>query len=197
MQKTNKNASILIWTIFLSIVVSMAFLWISTKIHQNIKNSGEFIQQIENQVHIDTYIKEISISWNRDNKNFWDNITLEFENSDTVYRSFKTGEFLEFRFFQTGSTNTQIEVISGWPIYLSGGTFNWILSGSGIISFDVISPNYKSIQMKNLWANTNIKLESNKIILPAESKYNIFRKIWNLKNIQSSWKINNFTPWAF
>ncbi len=56
MQKTNQKASILIWAIFLSVVISISFLGISTKIHKNIKNSGDFIDTIDTQSEIANYI---------------------------------------------------------------------------------------------------------------------------------------------
>jgi hypothetical protein len=36
MQKTNKRASILIWSMFLSLIISLSFVFISTKINQNL-----------------------------------------------------------------------------------------------------------------------------------------------------------------
>jgi hypothetical protein len=47
MQKTNKKASILIWAIFLSLIISVTFISISTKINKNLKNNSEIINNIK------------------------------------------------------------------------------------------------------------------------------------------------------
>jgi len=48
MQKTETKASILIWSIFLSLILIMTFVSISTKINKNLKNNSQIIQNIKN-----------------------------------------------------------------------------------------------------------------------------------------------------
>jgi hypothetical protein len=48
MQKTNIRASILIWSIFLSLTLTLSFVVISTKVNQNIKLNS-FIEELFNK----------------------------------------------------------------------------------------------------------------------------------------------------
>jgi hypothetical protein len=47
MQKTKSNASILIWAIFLSLIISITFISISTKINKSLKNNYNFTDEIK------------------------------------------------------------------------------------------------------------------------------------------------------
>jgi hypothetical protein len=48
MQKTNLRASILIWSIFLSLTLTLSFVVISTKVNQNIKLNS-FMEELFNK----------------------------------------------------------------------------------------------------------------------------------------------------
>jgi hypothetical protein len=48
MQKTNLRASILIWSIFLSLTLTLSFVVISTKVYQNIKLNS-FMEELFNK----------------------------------------------------------------------------------------------------------------------------------------------------
>lgn len=52
MQKINKKASILIWAIFLSLIISLSFLSISTKITKNLKENSTNNKEIIGQNQI-------------------------------------------------------------------------------------------------------------------------------------------------
>jgi hypothetical protein len=56
-QKNNEKASILIWSIFLSLIISISFLSISTKITKNLKNNSKLDSDLEKQNKINNLIK--------------------------------------------------------------------------------------------------------------------------------------------
>jgi hypothetical protein len=57
-QKTNKKASILIWSFFLSLVIIISFVSISSKINKNIKNNIS----LENEISVNSKIKQKIVS---------------------------------------------------------------------------------------------------------------------------------------
>jgi len=57
-QKINSKASILIWAIFLSLIVSVSFISISTKITKNLKNSFNINSNLEKQNKINNILKK-------------------------------------------------------------------------------------------------------------------------------------------
>ena len=52
MQKTTHKASILIWSVFMSAIVAIAFMSLSTKINKEIKNHGEIIAHLMSEIQI-------------------------------------------------------------------------------------------------------------------------------------------------
>jgi hypothetical protein len=52
MQKTNIKASILIWAIFLSLIISVTFISVSTKINKNLRENYSLTDKInlENEI---------------------------------------------------------------------------------------------------------------------------------------------------
>jgi hypothetical protein len=52
MQKTSKKASILIWATFLSLIITVTFVSISTSINKNLKNNSSLTEQFKNENEI-------------------------------------------------------------------------------------------------------------------------------------------------
>jgi hypothetical protein len=67
MQKNPRKASILIWAIFLSLIISVSFIEISTKINKNLKNNKNIINNIQLDLETENLINNITIT-----KNFTD-----------------------------------------------------------------------------------------------------------------------------
>ena len=59
MQKFNKKASILIYAIFLSLIISIMFIAISNKINLNLKQNKNISQNFDINDKIENYIKKI------------------------------------------------------------------------------------------------------------------------------------------
>jgi hypothetical protein len=55
MQKTNIKASILIWATFLSLIITVTFISISTKINKNLKNNSA----LTSEININNQVKNI------------------------------------------------------------------------------------------------------------------------------------------
>jgi putative exporter of polyketide antibiotics len=62
MQKTGKNASILIWAIFLSIIISLGFISISTQINKTLKNNKNIQQEISQSNQVQSILKSANPS---------------------------------------------------------------------------------------------------------------------------------------
>ena len=199
MQKSTKKASILIWTIFLSIIISMAFLGISTKIHKNIKNSGDFITQLDNQNQIQNHINLATLSESFQNKVFED-ILLSFEDQKNITRGLWVDKSIEIKLKNTTNATVQIQVNSGWPIIYKYLNSSSTTTSSGVINNSSTFPiNLEgSIFIKNLWWNADFSIITNSgSLLPPTIQYTVRRKVWNLDNVQSSWIIQNFISWDF
>jgi len=59
--QNNKKASILIWAIFLSLIISISFLSIANKVNNNSKTSKALQENIRNNIKIENNLK--SFSW--------------------------------------------------------------------------------------------------------------------------------------
>jgi predicted PurR-regulated permease PerM len=56
-QKKDRKASILIWSIFLSLIISISFLSISTQITKNLKNANNLKNNLETENNINNLLK--------------------------------------------------------------------------------------------------------------------------------------------
>ncbi|MDP2396646.1 MAG: hypothetical protein Q8S84_04375 [bacterium] len=68
MQKNSTKASILIWAIFISLIISVSFIQISTKINKNLKNNEKIINSLNSYNEIDNNINEAIINNSYQNK---------------------------------------------------------------------------------------------------------------------------------
>lgn len=190
MQKTGQNASILIWAIFLSLIISLWFISMSTQINKTIKNNIALQKDIsvsweQNTLLSDKNIKSQYIS----NGNY-----LSIEDKNTYFWSLKSDEIKTFTFSWTSLDFIDIKIIQWGPIKFkydipSNSTFiKWLIQNQDIFSgaLDWLNSN-SSLQIENLWGYTLFQITSDLDFEKPEQKYKIWKKIWN-KNvlIQSS-----------
>jgi hypothetical protein len=130
MQKTTKKASILIWSLFLSLIVSMTFISISTKINKNIKNNAnirnnlEILSEIRKQTLNGSFNNNYStISLNNDEE-------IIFESHTNITKTLKKNESFILK-FPTISNITITLTNSGALKYKTTGS----QSLSGTISY--------------------------------------------------------------
>lgn len=187
MQKTNIRASILIWAIFLSLIISVIFIGVSTKINKNLKNNSAFSHKIE--VH--NQIKNIINSWSIDS-NFkntyllnWDKII--FNQSNATYAWLKQWEKYLAKINDSSIIN--IKINEWWPIKYKNNSASWLILGSK--SFPVTTWN---LEITNLWWYSKIIISSslNSNYLSKYRNYYIIKELWNKEIIKSKWKIKNF-----
>lgn len=186
MQKTNNKASILIWSIFLSLVVSLSFVFVSTKINQNLALNTYLNDFFSNDNKTTELVKNNSL-WD-----IWDNSKLLLETNSI---SLSNWESQIFSFSWSSDFTWSITIKEWWPLYFETISYSWSLNNlelttsTWIISDNksfiftwVLDLQYKKTDLivKNLWANLIFKLETNTEILTSWTikKYKITKNIW-------------------
>jgi len=183
MQKNKHNASILIWSIFLSLILSISFVSISSKINQNIRDNQKYISKNTNNYLIQDKIK------NKD----YTNETFTLSNEKIIFMqnkdyswSLKKSENIKIKFEQI--TDISINIIEGWPIsYITSWTLtsSWLIISSSSLSLS------GSIILTNLAWYTVYNIISNNNIIAPFTKYKIIKTIWNKDILKTRWIIQN------
>lgn len=192
MQKTNIKASILIWATFLSLIITVTFVSISTSINKNLKNNSWLTEQFK----IENQLKNIIASWSIDS-NFrnvyldnWDKIIFDTPNKYIV----SLNKWATHTWQININSNVSIKVLEWWPIIYKQNSSSWIVLNLKVDTFPVtISPSDELI-IKNLWWYSKIQITSDtsKNYLSKYRKYTIYKKIWNKEIIKRNWLIKNF-----
>jgi len=186
MQKRSKKASILLWSIFISMIVSLLFLWISSKVNKNLKNNEKIFKQDNINYILSEKIKNNDF-WKTD---LWDNYYLIFEKKDPIIRTIKKNEEKTFLFNSWSQINITIKKIYWSPVYYKA--FKWsdknninTLISSWIIdsetNFNLLDSSNKwwKLYLKNLWWEARLKINSQNSIIPDYLEYKIVKLIWN------------------
>lgn len=187
MQKNNINASILIWAIFLSLIISVSFISISTKINKNLRNNSLLIDNIKTNSEIKTMIN----SWALNNSitsidiSNWEKIIFE-DNSDIIFW-IKKWETHTWKIIE--DSNITINIVEWSAIYYKNNTNSWI-----ILSWNSFNWTIWDLYIESLWwySKVNIKSDSKNNILSQYRNYKIIKKIWNKELIKTKWQIQNF-----
>ncbi len=184
MQKTNKKASILLWSIFLSLIISVSFISINSKINKNLKENSSLTDNLKT----DSFITNIIHSWSIGNTflekyNIDSNKDLVFDKTNEALISLKKDEIHNFEIIENSSLT--IEIIS-WGVLKFN---NEIISSSK--TFNVFPWN---LEILNIWWFTRFKLisDSDNNYLSQYRNYKVVNSIWNKKIIKEKWKIKNF-----
>jgi len=185
MQKTGQNASILIWSIFLSIIISLWFISISTQINKTLKNN----QNIQQEINKNNQIKNILHSQNPTSQQLDDGTYLQISEKNNYLGSLQENEIKTFSFSWTTLDIIEISIINGWPIRYTYDIWSvnqeydiltsWSFSFSGNIK---PSNNLSTLIIENLWWYTFFQIDSDQEFIAPERYYEIWKKIWN-KNV--------------
>lgn len=192
-----KKASILIWAIFLSIIISVTFAMISAKITKNLNNNSNIINNLENFNNWYLLNKKNSILKN------WDN--LIFEEDNNINRTIKNNEIYNINTIITEDSYLDIFIINwselyykvisySWSLWLSSSwiTSKWLIQNNYRINFNYdTDKDHKIIQLQNLWWYSNITLSWSIILNTNYKKFSTINKIWNKFFIKSSGLLNN------
>ena len=179
MQKNSQKASILIWAIFLSLIISISFLSISTKITKNLKNSSNLNSLLEKENKINNILK----SSENDIETLWNTI-INIENK-TLKKSLKKDEIYKI-YFPT-SSSIDLKLTSSWVIYYNfENSEKWFLNNTNL------NENFSWIWeliLENFSWYSSFELTSDNKFDIIEKKYKIIEKIWNKEIIKSFWII--------
>ena len=181
MQKINKKASILIWSIFLSLIISISFLSISTKITKDLKNNDLNNKNILELSKIQNILKTSE----NDIEEVWNNI-IYIENK-TLKKSLKKDEIYTILF--PTESNITLSLTSSWVIFYEYSWNSWILRNNDPTLTETIDSN-DSLKLINYSWYVSFELNSDNKFDILEKKYKIIEKIWNKEIIKSSWTLN-------
>lgn len=182
MQKTNKKASILIWSIFLSLVVSLSFVFVSTKINQNI---------MLNMYLEDFFSKDNKIVALINSNTEWDIWNNETVKKDSSIFSLASRENMSFSFSWISDFTWSIRLKDWGPIYFEVISYSWsdLTTSSWILSDYTnmmftwrLSTDYTKSELiiKNLWWISSFLLDVNKENTGTWNikKYKVVKDIW-------------------
>lgn len=187
MQKTNKKASILIWSIFLSLIVSLSFVFVSTKINQNILSNISLEDFFSKSNIINDYVNE-GLVWN-----IWDNEIVKKEFSSFTLDNWKS---LNLLFSWIEDFSWSINLIEWGPLYYELISYSWAdsskeysLSSSWILTDSTIknftwylnnSYDKASLTLENLWWLATFRINTIKSYEWAWNinKFKLTKNIW-------------------
>lgn len=202
MQKFNKKASILIYAIFLSLIISIMFIAISNKINLNLKQNKNISQNFDINDKIENSIKKIEKDlqelvkipkiWEKDIKKILENIEKNSQIDEKTNIEIKKN----FDFSAENSTiiilpETRLSTQKGAELkYRENG-----VSQEKIFDFEnpiESEENFKKINFKNTWSYSKINIISNKFVIKKNMTYYVYENIWNSNVVKTSWtfKIN-------
>ncbi len=187
MQKNNIKGSIFIWAIFLSLIISVSFIQISTKINKILNNNKNFVNDIQLENNINNLINNSIINKDFTKKTLenWDKII--FYNESEIEFSLKKDRNHKSK-INTWS-NLQVTILEWWPIKYENNSSSWIIN-----EWKIFSVTNWDLNIINLWWYTRLKINSNtnENFLSEFIDYKIIKKIWNKEIIQKKWKIKSF-----
>ncbi|MDD3646715.1 MAG: hypothetical protein PHH06_04915 [Candidatus Gracilibacteria bacterium] len=188
MQKSNKKASILLWAIFLSIIISVAFIGVSTKVSKKLRDNISFKEDVSIQNQIQNKLNKKDFT----NEVFINGEKIYFESSNSIQRNLKKDEKIILN-FSTG-TSIDISLYNGGPIiYTFTSTPSGIQTGSGLIKdYDNIIGNLQGsdtnlkLEITNLGGYTSLGINSTSDFTSGEKSYTITQIIGNKELIKTS-----------
>lgn len=183
MQKIQKNkGSILIWSFFLSIIIIITFLNLSSKVNKNLKNNLQF----NNSIKLNYEIKEILKNLDFSSKILSNNDNIIFDSNNNYTWSLNNNQVEIIQLSQINTFN--LKIINWWPIYFKTPINDWVISTNDTITNIPIW----NIYIKNLWWYTKYNINSTNSFTTQTKKYKITKTIWNKEVILTSWEIKNF-----
>lgn len=191
MQKLNKKASILLWAIFLSIIISVAFIWVSTKVSKKLHNNLLFEKdvivqnQIQNKLKQKDFTNQVFENWEK----------IYFNSSNSLQKNLKKDEKLVLSF--SGWTSVDISIYKWWPItysFISQDSWtqiwSWLVKDYDNINWNIESPDTTlELEIVNLWWYASLWINSTSDFTTWEKSYTITQTIWNKELIKTSWTI--------
>lgn len=189
MQKNNKKASILLWAVMLSLIVSITFIAISSKINKNIKLSWGFSEYNEKRNKLNILLK----NWKNEDINSNENIVFDDKKENIFW--LKKWEKKEFSFSWSSDFGVDIWIIHWWALNYNY-IFDWNTTSSWIINFSksftwMLDNTTKtgSLIFENFWWYTKFLINSENSFETSEKKYKIVKKVWSIFLNETKWSI--------
>lgn len=201
MQKTT-DASILIWSLFLSLFVAFAFLSISTAVFKNI----QWVSYISQMVDTNFQMPNLSLTWNapifvssdiKIQKDMWNKLEL------------MAWEGTEIRFSKNSQVNMTFTTNNGWPVFyefisINNITKDGVVSASGtIVGSTSVNGNLDMnrsngiLYLRNLWGYVSLDYDSSDDFIIPVDNYMINKKVGG-KYLQKSYiHQKNFDLWDY
>lgn len=188
MQKTAKKASILIWSVFLSMMVSVAFISVSTNVTKNLKENKQIKNTVNAQVQKENAINEAINNKDFEDKKLSNDSLLVFDKSNYVVFWLKENQ----KYLIEVSDNQNMTIIIE-----NGSSVSYINQDSPSISWIVNkAKTFETwiwiIEIQNLWWYSKVKVTSESKILPQYINYKIIQKIWSKELIKENSRIKTF-----
>lgn len=189
MQKNN-NASILLWSIFLSLIIMTLFTSISTKIWKSIREN----KKIENYIEIDKtkedFIKQTSnLKTNEDTIKLTDNENLIIDNKKYFSKTLKRNESININ---VDNVNTNLTLKTNNWSFVKYSTWTLTnLSNPIFLDWDVTikTSSWEIINIANSGWLAKIEILSEKNISFPNKNYKVIETIWNKTIEKESWVI--------
>jgi len=199
MQK-NKQASILIWAFFLTLLMSFSFIFIQFQIKSSLSTNSKKLKNLELEKQKQEFLWDI----NSKTQKIWEN-NLEIKDFSSLEYSLKKDEEFELEFTEIWTIN--LELLNSWIISyaLNSGNF-WenILptynTGTTSKTIEILSTP-TILKIKNFSWYSKIRIWASKKVthkLGNLPKTEVFEKAWKItlslyKNCKIEYKINWWT----
>ena len=197
MQENNKNASILILSIILSLILWVIFISLSNKISLNLRQNSNFIEKISkeiknqnpNQKNITKSLEEI------DNlKDISDEIKIVLDLKIENFALTKNSDFIEFYAFP----ESNLKIKNFWEdIQISSKNMtndsskidekNEVALESAIVT---TNDYFKKINIKNIWWYSKIDIISSNYFIPQKKYFQIVEKFGKKEILKKDWFLN-------
>lgn len=185
MQKIQKNAYILLWSIFLSLIIWISFLSITSQISKNLKENNDLKNKINTNNSINNKLNDAIENNDFENIELNKNEIIVFEKNNYYNIWLKNNEQISIKIIT--NWNMTIKINKWSPVYYFNPTdsnINWeIINTSTFLTWN------NTIIIRNLWWYSNIDIIAENNFLTDIKKYKIINKIWNKNKIKQKWEI--------
>ena len=190
MQKTAKKASILIWSVFLSMMVSVAFISVSTNVTKNLKENKQIKNTLNAQLEKETAINKAINSKDFEDTKLSNDSLLVFDKSNYVTFWLKENQKYLLEVYDNHNMTIIIEDGSSVSYVNTSDTdIKWIVNKA-----ETFESGVWTIEIQNLWWYAKVKVTSENInsILPQYVNYKIIQKIGSKELIKENSRIKTF-----
>ena len=184
MQKIGKKASILLWAIFLSMTLIIAFTSINYQIRQNLQKNLSFAEKVKNNNEKNLILKKAIENNEFDETKLKNNEKIIFEWDNIINKGLKKNETLELKNYWGISSNINIKLIEWWPIYYYNSVIEWIVSKN--LTLNTWS---WEINIKNIWWYAKVLITNENKFENWFKKYKIITDYWVRSVLKESWEI--------